>query len=158
MLDGRRRFVAMAVLVFAAVATDALSVFIEVKPADASAGSIHASGFVFEIASARDSTGTTAFHVVITEAERRFDDQPLSVGLGRLVQRAEVTTLAVLLLLLTCINASGLLAAKIASHRNEIPVTLAVAVGIVAVVGAAAAVVPAARASRVDPVRLLRAE
>jgi predicted permease len=31
-----------------------------------------------------------------------------------------VTTLAVLLLLLTCINASGLLAAKVASHRNEI--------------------------------------
>lgn len=31
-----------------------------------------------------------------------------------------VTTLAVLLLLLTCVNASGLLAAKVASHRNEI--------------------------------------
>jgi predicted permease len=31
-----------------------------------------------------------------------------------------VTTLAVLLLLLTCINASGLLAAKVASHRGEI--------------------------------------
>jgi predicted permease len=31
-----------------------------------------------------------------------------------------VTMLAVLLLLLTCINASGLLAAKVASHRNEI--------------------------------------
>ena len=33
---------------------------------------------------------------------------------------ASVTTLAVLLLLLTCINASGLLAAKVASHRDEI--------------------------------------
>ncbi len=33
---------------------------------------------------------------------------------------SSVTTLAVLLLLLTCINASGLLAAKVASHRNEI--------------------------------------
>jgi len=31
-----------------------------------------------------------------------------------------VTTLSVLLLLLTCINTSGLLAAKVASHRNEI--------------------------------------
>jgi putative ABC transport system permease protein len=31
-----------------------------------------------------------------------------------------VTTLAVLLLLLTCINASGLLATKVASHRDEI--------------------------------------
>jgi predicted permease len=31
-----------------------------------------------------------------------------------------VTALAVLLLLVTCINASGLLAAKVASHRNEI--------------------------------------
>jgi predicted permease len=33
---------------------------------------------------------------------------------------SSVTTLAVLLLLLTCINASGLLAAKVASHRDEI--------------------------------------
>jgi putative ABC transport system permease protein len=31
-----------------------------------------------------------------------------------------VTTLAILLLVLTCINASGLLAAKVASHRDEI--------------------------------------
>jgi putative ABC transport system permease protein len=31
-----------------------------------------------------------------------------------------VTTLAVVLLLLACVNASGLLAAKVASHRNEI--------------------------------------
>jgi ABC-type antimicrobial peptide transport system permease subunit len=37
-------------------------------------------------------------------------------------------------------------------------VTLAVAVVIVVVVGAAASAVPAVRASRVDPVRLLRAE
>lgn len=33
---------------------------------------------------------------------------------------SSVTTLAILLLLLTCINASGLLATKVASHRDEI--------------------------------------
>jgi hypothetical protein len=89
MLNGRRPFVATAVVLFATVATEALSLLIEVKPADALAGKVHTGGFVFEITSARAVTGAVTFHVVITEAERTFEDQVLSVGLGRLVQRAE---------------------------------------------------------------------